>query len=64
MKAAPAFLGAAVELRHVVLIVAGVIVGVGAVGLVGLLTWRWRRTRLAAARARPPCKEPCTRSTG
>jgi hypothetical protein len=29
-------------------------VGVGAAGLVGLFAWRWRRTRLAAARAMPP----------
>jgi hypothetical protein len=29
-------------------------VGIGAAGLVGLLTWRWRRTRLGAARAMPP----------
>ena len=40
VKAAPAFLGAAAELLHVVLIVAGVIVGVGAAGLLDLLIWR------------------------
>ena len=43
-------LGAAAELLHVFLIVAGVAVGAGAAGVVGLLTWRWR-TRLTAARA-------------
>jgi hypothetical protein len=37
---------------HVLVIVAAVIVGVGATSLVGLLVWRWRR--LAAARAVPP----------
>jgi hypothetical protein len=42
--------GAAAELLHVLLIAAGVIVGLGAASLVGLLTWRWR-TRLTAARA-------------
>src|SRR5438874_463161 len=42
------------ELLQVFLIVAGVIVGVGAAGLVGLLTWRWRRTQADAARAMPP----------
>lgn len=33
---------------------AGVIVGVGAAGLVGLLAWQLRRTRIDAARAMPP----------
>jgi hypothetical protein len=47
-------LDAVAELLQVFLIVAGVIVGVGAVGLVGLLTWRWRRTQADAARAMPP----------
>jgi hypothetical protein len=42
------------ELLQVFLILAGVIVGVGAAGLVGLLTWRWRRTQADAARAMPP----------
>jgi hypothetical protein len=31
-------------------------VGVGAAGLAGLLTWRWRRSRLDAARAVPPVR--------
>ncbi len=56
VKAAPAVLAAAAGLVRVVLIVAGVIVGVGAAGLVGPLTWRWRRSRLAAARAVPPVR--------
>jgi hypothetical protein len=47
-------LDAVAELLQVFLIVAGVIVGVGAAGLVGLLTWRWRRTQADAARAMPP----------
>ena len=50
INAAPVVLGAAAELLHVFLIVAGVAVGAGAAGVVGLLTWRWR-TRLTAARA-------------
>jgi hypothetical protein len=51
INAAPVVLGAAAELLHVFLIVAGVLVGTGAAGVVGLLTWRWRRKRLTAARA-------------
>jgi hypothetical protein len=47
-------LDAVAELLQVFLIVAGVIVGVGAASLVGLLTWRWRRTQADAARAMPP----------
>jgi hypothetical protein len=39
---------------YVLLIVVAVIAGAGAIGLVGLLTWRWRRTHKDAARARPP----------
>ena len=50
INAAPVVLGAAAEVLHVFLIVAGVAVGTGAAGVVGLLTWRWR-TRLTAARA-------------
>jgi len=50
----PAVAAAAAELLHVLVIVAGVIVGVGAISLVGLLLWRWRR--LAAARAVPPAR--------
>jgi hypothetical protein len=42
------------ELFHVLVIVAGVIVGVGAVCVGGLLAWRWRRPRLDAARTAPP----------
>jgi len=38
----------------VVVIVAGVIVGLGAVCVGGLLAWRWRRPRLDAARTAPP----------
>jgi hypothetical protein len=38
----------------VLVIVAGVIVGVGAVCVGGSLAWRWRRPRLDAARAMPP----------
>jgi hypothetical protein len=50
----PAVAAAVAELVHVLLIVAGVIVGVGAAGLVGLLAWQLRRTRVDAARAMPP----------
>jgi len=42
---------AAAELLHIVLIVAGVIVGVGAVSLGGLLAWRWRHSQSDAARS-------------
>lgn len=45
---------AVIEVLNAVLIAAGVIVSVGAAGLVGLLTRRWQRTRLAAARATSP----------
>jgi hypothetical protein len=45
---------AVAELVHVLLIAAAVIVGVGAAGLVGLLTWRWRCWQAGAARAMPP----------
>jgi hypothetical protein len=47
-------LAAVAELLHVFLIVAGVIVAVGAASLVGLLAWRWRRWHPDAARAMPP----------
>jgi hypothetical protein len=53
VKAAPAVLGAVAGLVQVLLIAAAVIVGVGAAGLVGLAAWRWCRTPLGAARARP-----------
>jgi hypothetical protein len=54
VKAAPAVLSAAAELIRVLLIVAGVILGLGAAGLVGLLAWRWRRWQPDAARTKPP----------
>jgi hypothetical protein len=44
---------AVAELVHVLLIVAGRIVGVGAARLAGLLAWQLRRTRVDAARAMP-----------
>jgi hypothetical protein len=53
-KLAGPVLAAVAELLHVFLIVAGVIVGVGAASLVGLLAWRWRRWHPDAARAMPP----------
>jgi hypothetical protein len=40
---------AAADLVQVFLIVAGVAVGAGAAGLVGLLIWRWRRPEAARA---------------
>jgi hypothetical protein len=54
VKLAGPVLAAVGELVHLALIVAGVIVGVGAMGLVGMLAWRWRRPRQTAARAMPP----------
>jgi hypothetical protein len=54
VKLAGPVLSAVSELVQMVLIAAAVIVGVGAAGLVGLLTWRWRRTLTDAARAMPP----------
>jgi hypothetical protein len=53
VKLAGPVLDAAAELLRVLLIVAGVIVGVGAASLVGLIAWRWR-SRKDAARAMPP----------
>ena len=50
----PAVAAAVAELIHVLLIVAGVTVGVGAAGLVSLLAWQLWRTRVDAARAMPP----------
>ena len=50
------------ENTHMVLITAGVTVGVGAARLVSLLTWRWRRTRLGAARAMPPIPQKVARA--
>jgi len=49
VRAAPAVLAAAAGLVQVFLIVAGVAVGAGAAGLVGLLIWRWRRWEAARA---------------
>jgi hypothetical protein len=62
VKLAGPVLGALAELLHVFLIVAGVVVGVGAAGLVGLLTWRWRRTQADAARAMPPLPSKVARA--
>jgi len=62
VKAAPAVLSAPAELLHALIIMTAVIVGVGAAGLVGLLTWRWHRTRLAAARAMPPLPSKLARA--
>jgi hypothetical protein len=50
------------ELLHVFLIVAGVIVGVGAASLVGLLARRWRRWHQDAARAMPPLPSKVARA--
>ena len=46
------------ELVYVLVIVVAVTAGTGAAGLVGLLTWRWRRSRKDAARAMLPPPEP------
>jgi hypothetical protein len=61
INAAPVLLGAAAELLHVFLIVAGVVVGTGAAGVVGLPTWRWRR-KAADRGPGTHSREPCTRS--
>jgi hypothetical protein len=53
VKLAGPVLDATAELLRVLLIAAGVIVGVGGASLVGLIAWRWR-SRKAAARAMPP----------
>jgi hypothetical protein len=53
VKLAGPVLDAAAELLRVLLIAAGVIVGVGAASLVGLIAWRWRSQK-DAARAMPP----------
>jgi hypothetical protein len=58
----PAFAAAVAELLHVFLIVAGVIVGVGAASLAGLLAWRWRRRHQDAARAMPPLPRKMARA--
>jgi hypothetical protein len=62
VKLAGPVLAAVAELLHVFLIVAGVVVGVGAASLVGLLTWRWRRTQADAARAMPPLPSKVARA--
>jgi hypothetical protein len=62
VKLAGPVLGALAELLHVFLIVAGVIVGVGAASLVGLLAWRWRRWHQDAARAMPPLPSKVARA--
>ena len=54
VKLAGPVLAAASELLQMVLIADGIIVGAGAAGLVGLLTWRWRRRPTDAARATLP----------
>ncbi|HXF20094.1 MAG TPA: hypothetical protein VN597_06530, partial [Streptosporangiaceae bacterium] len=53
VKLAGPVLDAAAELLRVLLIAAGVMVGVGAASLAGLIAWRWR-SRKDAARAMPP----------
>jgi hypothetical protein len=58
----PAVAAAVAELLHVLLIVAGVIVGAGAAGLAGLLAWRLRRTRVDAARTMPPLPSKMVRA--
>ena len=57
----PAVVAAVAELLRVLLIVAGVIVGVGAASLAGLLAWRWR-SRKDAARAMPPLPRKMARA--
>ena len=54
VKLAGPVLAAVAELARVILIVAGVILGVGAAGLVGLLAFRMRHRLAGAARVMPP----------
>jgi hypothetical protein len=54
VKLAGPVLAAVGEVVYVLVIVVAVTTGVGAISLVGLLIWRWRRTHMDAARARPP----------
>ncbi len=58
----PAVAAAAAGLLHLVLIVAGVIVGVGATVLAALLVWRWRNWKASAARAMPPIHQKMARA--
>ena len=54
VRVAPMVLAVVSELLQMVLIAAAVIVAVGAAGLVGRLTWLWRRKHTDAARATLP----------
>jgi hypothetical protein len=54
VKLAGPVLAAVAELVRVILIVAGVILGIGIAGLVGLLAFRVRRRLRGAARVEPP----------
>ena len=58
----PAVAAAVAELVHVLLITAAVIVSAGAAGLVGLLAWQLRRTRVDAARTMPPLPSKMVRA--
>jgi hypothetical protein len=62
VRVAVPVLAAVAELVHMLLIVAAVIVGAGAAGLVGLLVWRLRRTRMGAARTMPPLPSKVARA--
>ena len=61
---APAAGAAAAEPLHALAIVAGAMVGAGAVWVGGLLAWRWRRPWLDAARTAPPRPLPRRRWCG
>jgi hypothetical protein len=43
-------LAAVAELLHVLMIAAGVIVGIGVAAVAGLLAWRWRSWKASTAR--------------
>jgi hypothetical protein len=63
VKAAPAVLGAAAELLHVVLIVVFIAACTGAVGVIALLALKCRRVRAgAAARTMPPAPPTVVRA--
>ena len=53
---------AAAGLLHLVLIVAGVIVGAGATVLPALLVWRWRNWKAGPAHAMPPIHQKMARA--
>ncbi len=62
VKLAGPAVAAVAGLIHLFLIVVVVIGGAGAVGLVAFITWRWRCTRIDAARTMPPLPSKVVRA--